>query len=200
MIIKFAQTAGKIIILLLIMIILLKLIKRMAKIITEKRKISAPLILGIHSILRWFIYISVTMIILQQAGLKINSLWTLITAASAMVAIGFVAMWSVLSNLLCTLMLVIFRPFQIGDKIEIIDPAMTAGIKGRVRNINMLFTTLLEINNNNHEAWLIHIPNNLFFQKIIKCKTGNQTYSLDEQLFEKESLLKSDTETEVKTK
>lgn len=187
---KYMQAAGKIFILLVIMIILLQFIKRVATMIIEKNMIPIPLVVSIQSIFRWLIYISVALIVLQQAGLNVNSLWALITATAAMVAIGFVAVWSVLSNLLCTLMLIIFRPFQIGDKIEIIDPAMTSGVQGRVRNINLLFTTLMEKNADNDETWRIHVPNNLFFQKLLKCKPGNQTYRLDDQLLEKESLLK----------
>jgi len=187
---KYMQTVGKIFILLVIMLILLQLIKRFAILMTQKDVIATPLIITLQSIFRWIVYISIGLIILQQAGLNISSLWALITATAAMVAIGFVAMWSVLSNLLCTLMLIIFKPFQVGDKIEIIDPAMTSGIQGRVRNINLLFTTLLEMNNGNTETWRIQVPNNIFFQKILKCKPGGQTFRLDEQLFEKKSLLK----------
>lgn len=188
---EYTQTIGKIFILLVIMIILLQVIKRIATMMVEKDVISTPLIISLQSIFRWIVYISTGLIILQQAGLNISSLWALITATAAMVAIGFVAMWSVLSNLLCTLMLIIFKPFQVGDRIEIIDPAMTSGIQGKVRNVNLLFTTLLDMNTENKETWRIQVPNNIFFQKILKCKTGSQTYRLDEQLFEKESLLKN---------
>ncbi|MBU0994366.1 MAG: mechanosensitive ion channel family protein [Proteobacteria bacterium] len=189
-ILKAGQTIGTILIVMLIMILLLRFINRITNMLRSREKISPPLILILRSILKWLVYISVLLIILQQIGIKINSLWTFLTAAATMVAIGFVAVWSVLSNLLCTLMLIIFRPFQIGDKIEIVDPAMTSGVKGRVKNINMLFTTLIETTDKTSDVWKTHIPNNLFFQKIVRCKTGNHTFSLDEQLFEKESLLK----------
>lgn len=189
-IVKAVQTLGTIVIVLLVMMLLLRFISRMAAMLKSQEKISPPLILILRSALKWLVYISVLLIILQQIGIKINSLWTLLTATATMVAIGFVAVWSVLSNLLCTLMLIIFRPFQIGDKIEIVDPAMTAGVKGRVKNINMLFTTLIETTDKPGDVWKTHIPNNLFFQKIVRCKTGDTTFSLDDQLFEKESLLK----------
>ena len=186
-----AHAAGNIIIVVIIMVILLKSIRRIITLLKEKQTFSPPLIFIFHSSLRWMVYISAALIVLQQAGVKISSLWTLLTATAAMVAIGFVAVWSVLSNLLCTLMLILFRPFQIGDTIEIIDPSMTSGVKGRVRNINLLFSTLYEPAGSTQDGWETHIPNNLFFQKIIRRKAGGTTFSLDKQLFEKESLLKN---------
>ena len=37
-----------------------------------------------------------------------------------MVAIGFIAVWSILSNVLCSLMLIMHRSFRIGDDIEVV--------------------------------------------------------------------------------
>jgi small-conductance mechanosensitive channel len=114
----------------------------------------------------------------------------------AMIAIGFVAVWSVLSNILCTLMLLIFRPFRVGDEVEIVDPAMTAGLSGVVRNINLMFTTLRT--SNDGEVIDTQIPNNLFFQKLVRKKIGENTFSLEKQIFEQRSLLRKSKEAEVK--
>lgn len=194
--IRSAIIAVKIIIILLIVCFLQKVIKQLIGTILKKTKTPLTLVELLRSFLRLLVYIIAAVIILQQVGVQISSLWTIITAAATLIAIGFVAVWSVLSNLLCTLMLIISRPFQIGDQIEIIDPAMTAGINGRVRNINLLFTALIEINEDKKEVWRTHIPNNLFFQKIVKCRTGKKTFSLEEQLFKKESLLKRNVQSE----
>lgn len=170
----------------------LKVIQRGLSALSVRNFIS-PLVMGVlQQALRWFVFIAVSLLLLQQLGVSINSVWTVISAIVAMLAIGFVAVWSVLSNLLCTLMLLLFRPFRVGDEIEIIDPAMTAGMKGRVRNINMIFTSLREETEEPDEFVEIQIPNNLFFQKIIKKKTGRHTFALDQQLWEKRSLLRTE--------
>jgi len=91
----------------------------------------------------------------------------------ALVAIGFVAVWSILSNALCALMLMLTRPFDVGDTIEIVPD----GIKGKVVNFSLLFTTLRET-----EARVIQVPNNTFFQKAIRCEEGDREVGLDEQL------------------
>jgi len=169
--------------------LLLKGLKRILNIVEAKQIMSPPFTKFFHSIFKWLIVLITILLVLQQSGIELNSLWAVISAMTAMVAIGFVAVWSVLSNLLCTLMLIIFHPFRIGDDIEIIDPAMTSGIGGNVRNINLMFTTLSSMENDPHNRYLIHIPNNLFFQKILRMKTRSNTIDLDLQLFEEASLL-----------
>lgn len=189
---ELAAAAGKVIALLGIIclcLILLRLIRGIMDRLLGGR-LPSPLFFMIHSTLKWAIIAATFLLVLQQFGIQINSLWALVSTLLAMVAIGFVALWSVLSNLLCTLMLIIFHPFRIGDEVELIDPAMTAGSKGRVRNINLIFTVLDARDNENGQSTL-HIPNNLFFQKILRITKGCHTHSLDKQIFEEKSLLKS---------
>ena len=147
--------------------------------------------------LRWMIIIVTLMIALQQVGVNIASLWGVISALVAMVAIGFVALWSVLSNLLCTVVLVLMRPFEIGDEIEIIDPAMTSGISGQVKNINFVFTTLKAGGADSSDGDALFVPNNFFFQKVLRRHSGRRTYGLDRQLFEHRSLLQREQDADT---
>ena len=57
-------------------------------------------------------------------------------------AVAFFAAWSVLSNLFCALLIFTVRPFRIGNYIEVLDTADKPGAKGRVVDINLLYTTL----------------------------------------------------------
>lgn len=123
-------------------------------------------------------------------GFSIISVWTVVSAMAAMLAVGFVAFWSVLSNILCTLMLLIFQPFRIGDEVEVIDPSTITGLGGVVKNINLMFTTLRS--ENESEVVDIQVPNNIFFQKFLRKKVGKNTISLEKQIFETQSLLKKE--------
>lgn len=188
------QSIGTVFIIVLIMIVVLRIINRAMKRLSQHNKLSQSMLVLLRTMLRWLVYIAFVFVLLQQIGVEINSIWTLLTATAAMVAIGFVALWSILSNLLCTLLLIIFKPFQIGDTVELLDPGMTSGIKGQVKNINLIFTTLEESYENTSEKWKTQIPNNLFFQKIVRKKSGAQTISLEKQVFEEESLLNNGKE------
>jgi small-conductance mechanosensitive channel len=187
-----------ILIILMMCMVFLRIIHKLLQNFEKNRFLSSPFVILSHSVLRWLVYIGGLLLILQQTGISLNSVWTVISAIVAMIAIGFVAVWSVLSNLLCTVMLIIFHPFRIGDEIEIIDPAMTAGMEGKVKNINLMFTSLYEQSESGAVRGEIMIPNNLFFQKIIRCKKGNRTFSLDKQLFEEKSFLHSENSQHMK--
>ncbi|MEZ4528945.1 MAG: mechanosensitive ion channel [Desulfobacterales bacterium] len=193
--IQMGHAALNILIIILLSAVVLKLIHRALAALEKKKIVSSPFVIFSHSMLRWTILVVGILLILQQMGITLNSIWTVISAIVAMIAIGFVAVWSVLSNLLCTVMLIVFHPFRIGDEIELIDPAMTAGLGGRVRNINLMFTSLQELPEKSENRVEIMIPNNLFFQKIVRCKKGSRTFSLDKQLFEEKSFLRTQADT-----
>lgn len=90
----------------------------------------------------------------------------------ALIGIGFVAVWSTLSNVLCTLLLLTVRPFRVGDELELVpDP-----IRGRVVDLNLFFTTLQA-----EDGRLIQLPNNLFFQRVVVRRRAEVGVTLGEQ-------------------
>ncbi len=90
----------------------------------------------------------------------------------ALIAIGFFAVWSTLSNVLCALFLLTVRPFQVGDELELIpDP-----LRGRVVDLNLFFTTL-----RTEDGRLIQVPNNLFFQRVVVRRCGDSGVPLSER-------------------
>ena len=90
----------------------------------------------------------------------------------ALIGIGFVAVWSTLSNVLCTLLLLTVRPFRIGDELELPpDP-----FKGRVVDLNLFFTTLQA-----EDGRLVQVPNNMFFQRAIVRRRADIGATLGEQ-------------------
>lgn len=121
-----------------------------------------------------FLVLTSIIMICDVFGADLNGLWTMLSATLALIALGFVAVWSVLSNISCTLLILFFRPYEIGDDVEFIDPV----VKGTVVSLNFGYTTLRD-----DTGMLVQIPNNLFFQKIIKRRPGRHSpTSLAEQL------------------
>lgn len=122
------------------------------------------------------IFIFALLLILQQLGIQVSSIISSLLAISAMVAVGFIAVWSILSNLLCSLLLIIFRPFQIGDEIEITEAYGGTSLRGKVIKFNVMYTTLLEMRE--AEQFETSVPNNIFFQKAIRKRQGNSTHEV----------------------
>ena len=116
-------------------------------------------------------------LLLGEFDVPVAALWAVLSTLLAMVAIGFVAVWSVLSNAFCSVILLMFQPFRVGNRIEM----PVSGVAGKVVNFNMLFTTLQA-----DDGDLIQLPNNTFFQQPVRCRRGDKTVSLDEQLFKGE--------------
>lgn len=128
-----------------------------------------PVRLGI----RYAILIVTVLLILSRWGFEINGIMAVIGTVLGLVAIGFVAMWSVLSNFLCTLVLVVMKPFFVGDEIEL--PA--ANVRGKVIDLSLVFTTL-----ESAPGESVLIPNNMFFQVIFKRRVGAVTKDLERHL------------------
>jgi small-conductance mechanosensitive channel len=125
----------------------------------------------VRRLLSWSFWVIATLLVFQQYGVTDN-VWTSLTAIVAMVAVGFVAVWSVLSNAFCSIVLMISRPFNVGDSIEIPGDSW----RGKVIDFNLIFTTLRD-----EEGAMLQVPNNLFFQKPIRRVVGKNTIPLDQQ-------------------
>jgi small conductance mechanosensitive channel len=85
------------------------------------------------SLVRYAILAVTLVLMLQVVGIRATSLVAVIGATS--LAIGL-ALQGTLSNVAAGVMLLIFRPFHIGDSIEV------AGKSGTVRNLNLFMTEL----------------------------------------------------------
>ena len=134
----------------------------------------------LSNVVKWFLVAVAILLSLGFFGVSVGTLWAALSGVLALVALGFVAVWSVLSNVLCSVLLIIFPPFRIGDEIEIQEPTANFSVKGKVVSINMLMTSL-EINDDatpDMNGNLMRVPNNIFFQKYVRCIPGKGTQSL----------------------
>ncbi len=118
---------------------------------------------------RWLIILAALLLVLERLGVSASVLWTAITGFAAVGAVAFFAAWSVLSNLFCALLIMVAQPFRPGDDIEVLDSAEKPGAKGRVVDINLLYTTLLE---SREPRRLLQIPNALIFQRVVRRWPG----------------------------
>jgi small-conductance mechanosensitive channel len=111
-------------------------------------------------VMRWLVIGAVAVAALLALGIDLEGLWSTLVAALSLVAIGFVAMWSILSHMLASILIVVFRPFEVGDRVEVVgdDPLV-----GEVVDLNPVYTTL-----RTDDGGTLQVPNNLFFQKAVK--------------------------------
>lgn len=130
-------------------------------------QLPAELLVPLRGLTRWLILGSAFMLVLERLGVSAQVLWGALTGFVAVAAIAFFALWSVLSNLFCALLIFALGPFRIGDCVEVLESADKPGVRGRVLDINLFYTTLEDLTGDAPGTW-IQIPNSLFFQKAVR--------------------------------
>lgn len=116
------------------------------------------------SVRRFIMFIG-ALIALSQTGVELAPL------LAGLGVLGFVvgfALQGVLSNFASGLMILIYRPYDVGDVVEI------AKIKGTVKEMSMVSTTMLSFNNER-----LVIPNNSIWGSLIRNITSESTRRVD---------------------
>ena len=150
-----------------------RMLRRFIVRIGERYRLPMELLMPLRGVLSWLIMGSAVLMVLERLGVSATVLWTALTGFAAVAAVAFFAAWSVLSNLFCALLIFTAGPFRVGDQLEVVDSADKPGVRGRVVDINLLYTTLEDVSENSQGA-LLQIPNSLFFQKVVRRWRGTE--------------------------
>jgi small-conductance mechanosensitive channel len=117
------------------------------------------------------LWVIAALLVLEIWGVSVGGLWTLLVSVATIVGVGFLATWTMISNVTASFFLAFWHPFHLGDTIEM----LPENLRGRVIDRNLMFVVMRE-----NSGTSIQIPNNLFFQKMFKVR-GNGNRTLFEQ-------------------
>ncbi|HEX9465545.1 MAG TPA: mechanosensitive ion channel family protein [Alphaproteobacteria bacterium] len=106
-------------------------------------------------------------LILNVWGISLTGLWAFLVSAATVIGVGFLATWTMISNVTANLFITIWRPFRLGETVEV----LPENLKGRVVDRNLMFTTLRE-----ERGSVLQVPNSLFFQKIFRVSDTTEEY------------------------
>ena len=155
------SAGGKIVLALLVFIIGRIIIKRLLKTVENGKALKQmdPTFCSfLLNFLRIALYVILIISIISVLGVPMASVITVL--ASAGVAVGL-ALQGALSNLAGGIMLLIFRPFKVGDYI------MAAGEEGVVKEITLIYTVLTTVDNKR-----VSIPNgSLMNANVTNCSS-----------------------------
>ncbi|QDW67617.1 mechanosensitive ion channel domain-containing protein [Luteimonas granuli] len=135
------------------------------------KRYDAPreLVVGSRRVVTFLISAAALLLILQRLGVSGTVLWTAFTGFAAVAAVAFFAAWSVLSNIFCTMLILATRPFRLHDHVELLEGGDKPGLGGRVTDINLVYTTLQEVDDAGEPAGsVLRVPNSLFFQRSVR--------------------------------
>ncbi len=150
------ENAIEIAIIVIVGTFLLFLALRALKFAILKFSLPTLLVSPIQTAVKWIGIVLILATVLQRFNIPV---YTILSTTLAMVAVGFVAVWSVLCNFLCSFLLIILKPFSINDWVEF--PGERIG--GSVTDLTLLYTVLRD-----DDGQTFQVPNSLFFQKTIK--------------------------------
>jgi len=142
----------------------------------ERYPLPPQLVIILRGALRWLIMGSAVLVALERLGVSATVLWTALSGFVAVAAVAFFAIWSVLSNLLCAILIYTVGPFRLGDVVELVEATDKPGIKGRVVAINLLYTTLIEPEELGTGSSMVQVPNTLFFQRSVRRWRGSEAF------------------------
>ena len=120
----------------------------------------------IISITRGIIIVIGVLIALSQLGISLGPLLAGLGIAGFVV--GF-ALQDSLSNFASGLMILIYKPFDVGDVVEV-----AGNVSGTVSHMSLVNTTVLTFDNQT-----LVVPNNSIWQNVIKNVTAQQTRRID---------------------
>ena len=135
------------------------------KALTKTGKIESTLTTFLASLAKYAVLIVVVIAVLNQFGVETTSLVAVVGAAG--LAIGL-ALQGTLSNVAAGVMLLMFRPFKVGDFVE------AAGHAGTIKELNLFFTVMATGDNIK-----IIVPNGKIWGDSIRNFSANNTRRVD---------------------
>ena len=140
-------------------------VTNLLKKLLEKNKIDATLIKFLDSIVYYMLLIVVLIAAAGKLGINTTSFLTIVGAAG--LAIGL-ALKDSLSNFASGFMLIMFRPYKIGNFVKV------GGVSGTVKSIDIFNTTLHTPDNQK-----VIVPNSKITSDVITNVTANDTRRVD---------------------
>jgi small-conductance mechanosensitive channel len=163
-------------------LVLQRLAVRATHLLERYRWLPPTLRLLVSGFLRWAIWVAAALFLLELFGMPIRSLWAGILSVALLVAVAFVASWSVLSNILSAVLLLTFSRARLGDIVELKDTKQEeVGMRGVIVDINLFFVTLQELKPDltiSDQPPFTQIPCHMFFNRVTRCWRGNATQPL----------------------
>ncbi len=152
--------------------LLYRIVRRLIEQVTRGYALPANVAMVTRRTAGFLIFGGAVLWALERLGASGAVLWTAFTGFATVGAVAFFAAWSVLSNMFCALLIFTTRMFWPGDTVEVIENGEKPGFKGRVLDINLVFTTLEE-SGSAMEGTTLKIPNSMFFQRAVRRWHGS---------------------------
>lgn len=146
-------------------------VRRLIARLAARYELPPMVVMGARRVATFLIGMAALLMVLERFGVSAGVLWGAFTGFAAVAAVAFFAAWSVLTNIFCSFLILVTRPFRLFDHIEVLDNGEKPGLGGQVIDINLVYVTLLERHADGFESQL-RVPNSQFFQRAVRRWSG----------------------------
>ena len=147
------------------------LMRRVIARLAARYELPPMVVMGARRVSTFVIGLATLLLVLQRFGVSAGVLWGAFTGFATVAAVAFFAAWSVLTNIFCSFLILVTRPFRLHDHIELLENGEKQGLSGEVIDINLIYVTLLERHPGGQESQL-RVPNSQFFQRAVRRWNG----------------------------
>ena len=166
---------GQVLLILLAAWLLQRMVRALVRRLVLRRGLPPEMASVLRRVSATLLTVATLLLVLDRLGVSGTVLWTAFTSFAAVGAVAFFAAWSVLSNIFCTVLIFTTRPFRLQDHIELLENGDKPGLKGRVVDLNLIYTTLQEVDPENGDGGsVLQVPNSLFFQRVVRRWRGSE--------------------------
>lgn len=164
--IRLAIQIGVIVAALILLVLVARLIRKGARRAFGRVPHASSLLLAfVSGVIYWLTIAMGLMIVLSAVGIDISPVFALFGGAAFILAF---ALQDTLGNLFSGLMIMINRPFDVGEYVQ------AGGVAGTVRSVSIVSTTVVTPDNQ-----VIIIPNKSVWNNVITNVTGSKTRRVD---------------------
>ena len=153
---------------LLLRALLLRLVRRIA----ARYDLPTQIVVVARRTIGFVLGFGALLLVLRVLGVSGAVLWGAFTGFATVAAVAFFALWSVLTNVFCALLILLTRPFRLLDHIELVESGDKPGLRGRVVDMNPVYVTLEESHPEGGGESVLRVPNSLFFQRATRRWRG----------------------------
>ena len=164
---------GQVLLVVLAAWLLQRLVRAFVRRLVDRRGLPPEMATVMRRLSATLIASAALLLILERMGVSGMVLWTAFTGFAAVGAVAFFAAWSVLSNIFCAVLIFSTRLFRLYEYVEVLENGEKPGLKGRVVDINLIYTTLQEVEVDAGDGRsVLQVPNSLFFQRTLRRWRG----------------------------
>ena len=117
-----------------------RFLRRLPLQIQPRFRLHSETTLSLARALNSMLWVCAGLLILNAWGVSMTGLWAFLVSIAAVIGVGFLAFWTMVSNITASVFIAIWHPFRLGDTVELLPESLN----GRVAERNLMFTVLRE--------------------------------------------------------